>query len=234
MSSKLQVLKKQVIREAGLRAGYVVIAFIAMMVTGSFSETASTEKMQAQGQLSASESQLGMMRSQITKTNSAEQRFAELSINRDNEEFVTTTDRLKETLKVMKEQYRLSDAMRLTISQEKISERPEFTGLNYKILVRDEMEISTGTLSDLHFFSFIQDMQRRMPGLIRIKQMSVLRKSQLSMDVLGQMSTGGKPDVVDGVVKFTWLTLQDANPPKTGQGQDANAPNAAPPTAGGM
>ncbi|MFZ4125088.1 MAG: hypothetical protein ACOYJ2_03330 [Rickettsiales bacterium] len=234
MSSKLQSLKKQVTREAAMRAGGVVAAFAFMMVTGSFSESATTEKMQAQSQLSQAESQLGMMRGQITKTANAEQRFSELSINRDNEEFVTTTDQLKELLKQMKNQYRFSDAMRLTISQEKVSERSEFTGLNYKIVVRDDMEMKAGAISDLHFFSFIQDMQRRMPGLIRIKQMSVSRKSAMSMDALSQMGAGAKPELVDAMVKFTWLTLQDASPPKTEKAENAAAPVTPPPTAGGM
>lgn len=234
MTTKVQSLKKQVTREAALRAIGVVIACVVMMVTGNFSESIATEKVQAQSQLAQAESQLGIMRNQITKTDNAEQRFSDLRVSRDNEEFVTTTETLKDILKKMKEQYRLSDAMRLTISQDNIAEHADFTGLNYKIIVREDMEIKVGTISDLHFFSFLQAMQRRMPGLIRITQMNVTRKSPMSIDVLSQMGTGAKPELVDASVKFTWFTLQKVNSSKAEQPKNTDSSAISPPNAGGV
>jgi len=228
--SRLQSLKKQVTRESALIGGGVVAAFVLMMGTGYLSEGAIQRKNMAQSQFTQSESQLGMMRGQINKSDDAEKRYIDIRLDRNNDNFLNDTDELKELLKQMKEQYRLSDNMRLTISADKVSERPEFQALNYKVIVRDDMEITTGAISDVHLFSFLQDMNRRMPGVIRIKSFSMTRKSNMSFENLAQLSSGSRIEMTDGTIKFTWLTLEDKNPPKPAA--DDGAVPAAPPQGG--
>jgi hypothetical protein len=221
--SKLKTLKQRVVRESGMVGGAVVATFAVMMVTGYFSESALESKNQAQSQFTQSESQLGLMRSQISKSDDAEKRYVDIKLNRDNEDFVNNTDQLKDLLRKMKEQYRLSDTMRLTISIEKPSEKPELQTLNYKVIVREDMEMAAGAISDVHFYSFIEDMKRRMPGIVRIKSVKLTRKSAMSMENLAQLGRGNKLELVDGSIKFTWLTLEDKNPPK--QEEAAPQPN---------
>lgn len=223
--SKLQTLKKQVTRQVGIVGGAVVVAFIAMMGSGSLSDGAIQRKNQSQSQYTQGESQLGVMRSQISKSDDAEKRYVDYRLDRDNDEFINNTDGLKELLKSMKEQYRLSDSMKLSISTEKESDRPEFAGLNYKIIVREDMEMSAGAISDVHFYSFLHDMERRMPGIIRFKEVRLTRKSPMSFDALAQLSAGTKLELVDGSVKFTWLTFADKNPP-AGAAKDATGATA--------
>jgi hypothetical protein len=223
--SKLHVLKKQVTREAGIAAGMVVAAFVLMMGTGYFSDGALESKNQVQSQYMQSESQLGMMRSQISKSADAEKRYVDIRLERDNEDFVNNTDQLKNLLREMKEQYRLSDTMRLTISTEKPSEKPEFQTLNYKVIVREDMEMAAGAISDVHLYSLLKEMNRRMPGIIRIKNFKLTRKSSMSMENLAQLASGNKLELVDSAIKFTWITLEDKNPPKK------DVPSASEPSA---
>lgn len=219
--SKMQLLKKQVTREAVIVAGAVVAVFVLYMVTGSFADSAMTKKNDAMNQYNQTQSQLGMMRGQITKSDSADKRYAEIKLQRDNEDYLNDTDKLKDLLKQMKDEYRFSDAMRLRISTEKVSEKPEFTPLNYKVVVREDMEMNTAAISDVHVFSFLQELERRMPGFIRVTKLKITRKTGMSIEALAQLSSGNKLEMIDTALKFTWLTLEDKNP---AQPEGANAP----------
>lgn len=234
--SKMLYLKKQVTRESGIIAGGVVIAFVLSMVTGGLAEDATNNMNMAQSRYNQAVSQLGMMRGQIAKSADAEKRYVEIMVGRDNEEFLNDTENLKNLLKTMKDQYRFSDSMRLTISSDAVSNKPDYTPLNYKVIVRDDMEVNLAAISDVHVFSFMQDMDRRLPGLLRIKNFRLTRKAVMNMDSLTQMSTGGKPELVDATLKFTWITLEDKNPPKTEEAGAAAAgtPPSDPAMMGGQ
>lgn len=225
--NKLQTIKKQVTRQAVMIGGAVIAAFALMMVTGFLADSALERKNQAQSQYTQAESQLGMMRSQLSKSDDAEKRYTDIKLSRDNEDFLNDTEKLKDHLKEMKDQYRFSDAMRLSISTDKVAENPEFSALNYNVIWREDMEMTTGAISDVHIYSFLQDMKRSMPGLIRITHLNLTRKSAMSMQNLAQLGAGNKLDLVDASVKFTWLTIQDKNPPAA---ESANTP----PVVGGV
>ena len=232
--NKMRSMKKRVTREAGMVAVAVVGAFALSMGTGYLSDGALNEKNQAMAQYNQTQSQLGVMRGQINKSDDAEKRYVDVKLDRDNEDYMNDTDNLKNLLKAMKDQYRFADSMKLTISADKPVDRPEFSALNYKVMLHEDMEMNVSAMSDVHVFSFLEDMKKRLPGLIRIKNFRINRKSSMSIESLTQMSSGNKPELVDATIKFTWLTLEDKNPPKPPAEGAADASNPAqPPAAGG-
>jgi hypothetical protein len=225
--NKLRRLRKIVQREAIILLGAVAITGTLMLGAQMLAEGAVMRKAEAQGALDQDRGQMQLMQTQIAQTGEALAKFAKLSATRTSERFDNDTEILKTTLRQLKDQFRLSDSMQLTISPEAISAQPSLQALNYKVVVREDMEIVIGAMSDMHVYSVLQEFLKVMPGLIRITHLQLDRRAPMSTDSLAQMRAGGVPELTGGRLNFTWITLEDKN------AANMPAPSAASATPGG-
>jgi hypothetical protein len=210
---------------------------LLMLGATHLAEGAGQSKTEAENALNQDRSQVALMQTQLAQTEGALARYAKMEMARGNINFDNSTENMKATLKKLKDQFRLSDSMRLTISPEKLSQQAALQALNYKVLVHEDMEIALGAMSDVHVYSFLTQFLREAPGLLRVTKLQVNRRASMSAEVLGQMAAGANPELVEGKIIFTWIALEDKNPPN--KETPPNAPEAAaspvsPPAPGGM
>lgn len=211
--NKLQRLKKKLIREGAVMVGAVVLAGLLMTGAEMLAEHAQKEKSEAEVALEQDRNQVQLMQTQISQTGEALAKFSELSKTRTSGSFDNNTETMKVVLRKLKDQFRLSDSLQLIISPEKISEQPALQALNYKVVVREDMEITVGAMSDLHAYSALQQFLREMPGLVRITQVQMSRRAPMSPEAIAQMRAGGVPELAGGKLRFTWITFEEKNAP---------------------
>lgn len=209
--NKLQRLKKKLFREGGMMVGAVVLAGALMTGADMLAAQAEKGRSEAEVALEQDRNQIQLMQTQISQTGEAVAKFSELSKTRASGRFDNDTEIMKSVLRQLKDRFRLSDSMQLTISPEKISEQPSLQALNYKVVVREDMEITVGAMSDLHAYSALQQFLREMPGLVRITQVQLSRRAPMSPETIAQMRAGGLPELAGGKLRFTWITFEEKN-----------------------
>ena len=206
--SKQAFLQKTLIKEGGIALAVVVATIALMEITAGFEADAQNSLRQTRSQLSSTTSQLGTMRNQISESGSAQERYVGIRLQRDQEDYEADNALMRERLVALKEKYRLTDDLSIKLSPEEVVKTREFSALNHEVAIRKEMLLSFGAMTDLHVFSFLDEFQRVMPGVVRLTKMSLVRKKDLDVSVLSQMTSGGNPPLVEAKIEFLWATLK--------------------------
>ncbi len=91
-------------------------------------------------------------------------------------------------------------------------------------MLHPKIELKAKAISDVHLFSFIHDIQRNAPGLVRVEKVAMKRldKVDLTDSAIGTLKTGASPIAVEATITLTWIRFVEK----------ATKPSAAtPPTA---
>lgn len=218
--NKAKQMQKKLMKLAAIVGGVVVFSAIAVFVTGSLASDAQQRKAAAEGARNSESAQIANIRTQIEQSGDAEKRFVAIELNHNSADYSANTDALKDWLREMKEKYRFGDSFKLTLALDKPSDKPEFSNLNYKVSVREPMKLEFGALSDMHVFSFVQQLQNDMPGLVKITKFEITRKNDMNTNSFRDMAAGSVNEYVDAVVEFTWVGIE---PKEKEQSQTAPA-----------
>lgn len=217
---------KQITKRLGIEAA-IVLAILAgvggiMMLTGSMATSADQKKTTAEGALAQDNSQLSSIRSQLEQSGQAEKRFVEIQLKRSNLDFSSTTEALKEWARSAKTRYRFANNFKLNLPPQKPSDKAELSGLAYDIAVREGITMELEAISDLHVYSFVNELQHGTPGLVRLQGIEVERKGDMMPQAIAQMMGGMNPNLVSAKIKFNWIGV---NPKEETPAAGAVAPN---------
>jgi hypothetical protein len=69
------------------------------------------------------------------------------------------------------------------------------------------MKIDFQAVSDMHVFSFLEELRAAAPGLIRIDMVSLKRTADMLDASISQIASGSTPLLVDVKVEFTWIGI---------------------------
>lgn len=205
--NKLAQMKKKLGMLAGIVAAVIAGAAGIMMVTGGMAESAVQRKNNADSALSQAQGQLNTMDTQLQQSGEAEKRFVELQLDHPNPDFSLNSDAMKAWMQEAKNRYRFSNSFKLFMALDKPTDKAELTNLNFDIAVRDPMRLDVGAMSDVHIYSFIEEMQRTMPGFVRITKMNLERKADMNASTFRQMLAGVNPEMVSGTIQFLWVGI---------------------------
>jgi len=214
--SKFATLKKKLIKEGGIAAGVTLLVIAVTMGVTEFSDSSALSLTEAQNALSASNAKVTGLTDQINKSGTSEKRYAGIQILRSQENYDSETEALKELIRYLKEKYRLTSSLKLTLANEKQSDRAEFNGLNYHVNVRDDSEILFGAMSDVHVFSFFEDYIRALPVIVSITKFHMTRNMHMDVSTFSQMTSGGTPEVLTVEMHFLWAGLKPKQRDKNG------------------
>ena len=223
--SKLKQLRQQVIKKSAIAVGVVVVCFGVSIATGMLSESANEKKNKAQGALGQLQGELTTLNTQIANSGTAEKRFLEIASTRRNDDYVADSDVMKEFLRAAKENYRFADDFKLNLAASKLSDKPEFSGMNFDISIREPMRVELKAISDVHAYSFIQHLLRDAPGMIKVNRWNMKREKDIDEASIRLMSTGQVVESVETLVEFSWIGVA----PKKMNPSDATAPSASMP-----
>jgi hypothetical protein len=217
---KFKFLVKRLGIETAIMA--VLIAFTAglLLLSGSLSTQATEDKTRAESAMNQDMSQLTSVRNQLEQSGEAEKRFVQIQLARNNLDFSGGTEALKQWLRQAKTQYRFANNFKLNLPPQKPTDKSELSGVEYNIGVREGVMIELEAMSDLHVFSFVDDLSRNAPGLVKVTGVEIERKEEMTQGVLAQMMGGVAPNLVAAKVKITLIgiTPKDRKPETAGQG----------------
>jgi hypothetical protein len=185
-----------------------VVAAFGGLYAGVFmyAERAAQQKMDAERKVSTDSAMLADLRSQMEKSGQAEKRFGVILQSRNNQNFTMDQDLLYSWLKGATARYRLG-TLKFTRAAEVQSTKPQLMNLNYTVTVRQPIKIEFQAVSDVHVFSFVDELVRAAPGLIRIDSMQIKRRSDVTNDVLANIRNGITPLLVDAKIEFSWIGI---------------------------
>lgn len=228
--NKAKQMQKKLVKLGAVVGGVVVLCLVVMMVTGSLADSAAQRKVNAENARNNDSSQISTMRNQIEQSGDAEKRFVDISLQHSSSDYSSNTDTLKTWLRDMKDKYRFTDNFKLTLANEKKSEKPEFSALNFDVTVREPMKLEFGAISDTHVYSFIEQLEQDMPGMVRVTKLDVSRKTDITTASLREFAAGTAPENVTAGVEFTWIGIA----PKEEKKSDATEAQPVPGARGGM
>lgn len=232
--SKLKTLRQHVIKYVAKLFGVLALCVGAYIAAGSFADSSQEAKTKAEAEVNQLRAQLANMTSQIDKSGKAEKRFFEIASARKNNDYVANSDTLKEWLREAKDSFRFASDFKLTLAPLANVDKPEFAGLNYDVTLRDPMRIELHAMSDMHVFSFMQELLHASPGMVRITKWSIKREKDLDAAALTSMSSGQIIDMVEATIEFQWIgvDVKKANPAAAGVAPPGGPP-PVPPIPGG-
>lgn len=207
--NKYQQLMKALIKLLAICFA-VVAAFTAVyFVTDDMLSTSETEKNDADAALTRDRGEIANLTNELEKSGLAEKRFNETQQGRGTLDYSANTDALKDWLRQAKNKYRLSNNLKLSLTSEKLSDNKELGGQNYSVFEHPEMKLDFNAISDMHIYSFLEEMTRNTPGLMRIDSITMKRIGDLDQNQLNQIRNGAAPYLIETHVQFQWITLKD-------------------------
>lgn len=205
--NKAKLLQKQLVKLGAIVFGVIAVSAGIMMFTGSMATEAETRKATAESARNNDNSQITSMSNQIAQSGDASKRFVDIALNHTSDDYSANTDTLKSMLRTLKDQYRFSNNFKLTLAVDKPGDNPAFSAIDYDVTVREPMKLELGAMSDTHVYSFLRQLQRDLPGLVRITKFSAERKSDLDTQQLRELSSGLNPENVGATIEFSWIGL---------------------------
>ena|GEM_PF-2457133 len=204
---------KRLMKRLGVEAA-VIVAILAglggaMMLTNSMANAGVEKLKENMALLEQDRAQLAAMRSQLDRSGEAEKRFVEIQLDRSNVDFSSSTEALKDWARDAKVRYRFANNFKLNLPPQKLSDNPVLSALDYDIVVREGVGMELETISDLHVYSFLSDLQRSAPGFVRLTAIEVERKADINSQSVAQMVGGMAPTLVAAKIKFLWVGVNE-------------------------
>ena len=227
--NKLKQLTRQLVVLVVIAGAATAGAGVAWYATGEIADAAAEKKKQADTNLSQDTQQLNNVKSELDRSGEAEKRFVEIQQDHTSTDFTNNVDTLKEWMRDAKTRYRLANNFKLNLPQEKPADKSDLQNLDYDISLRKDVTIDLEAMSDLHVFSFVEELEKNIPGITRVTELTVERRGDIQPSTYAQMTGGMTPYLVTAKVKFDWIGINPKEKPDNGA-----AKAATPAGAGGM
>ena len=217
------------VAKMGAVAAVIIAVFVGIYIGISmYAETVSAERSKNENDYTKDRGLLADLRSQLNKSGEAEKRYLGIQADRTNPDFSATMDGdggLNNFLRDAKTRYHF-DKLTIKPVKEVVSDKPELSNFPFNVILRPHLVIQFQAISDVHVFSFIDDLRRAAPGFVRIDKIELKRTSDLVDSTIAQMQSGASPILVSATIEFTWIRIT----PK--DAKDAKAAAAAGTTTG--
>ena len=205
------------VAKRGAVAAVIIAVFVGVYVGISmYADTVSAERKKTEDQYTQDRGLLADLRNQMNKSGEAEKRYISIQADRTNPDFSATMDGpggLNDFLRDAKTRYHF-DKLTIKPVKEVPSDKSELVNFPFNVLLRPHLVIQFQAVSDVHVFSFMDDLRRAVPGFIRIDKMELKRTADMTEAAIAQLQSGASPILVNATIEFTWIriTPKDAKP----------------------
>ena len=233
--SKYRTLAKRTGR-LGVLALMVVGGAAAIFAgTSMLADGVATRRAEAERKLADDQSTLSTLKNQISKSGEAEKRYVAIELLRGNTDYTSSGETLIAWLRDARDRYRLNKMTTagITANTDKASDKPELAGFtDFDIRVRSGIKLDFEAISDMHVFSFFDELAQSAPGLISIESLQIKRKedSDLTDTAINQIrSSGGYPVLLEVQSVITLVMVRPKPPAADKSGAAAAGAGAAAP-----
>ena len=209
--SKYTDLRKTTLKTALMFAGAVLTTSLVYLglslVEGSINE----QKTSAESKFNADSGLLAALRDQMNKSGEAEKSYSAIQESRVSKSYETDLKTLRDYLSNAREQFKLSD-LKMKSATSEISDKPELANFTHNIQVWNRFRITFKAVSDVHVFSFLDDLRSATPGFVRIDALEIKRVSDFTDQSLSAIRiSGAMPLNVEAKIEFSWIGLSPKN-----------------------
>lgn len=228
--NKLKKLSKKLVR-AGVIGALLIAVMLALYIGATvFSSGSQKEKQDVENKYKSDKSLEEDLKRQLTNSDEAGKRFVVLQEKRRTDHYDGSSETLIEYLKQAKLRYKFEQFNLSRPQKGTPSDKDQLKNLsNYDISTRP-LQFKITATSDLHVFSFIDDLMADIPGILRIDGISFKRSADLSDSTISQLSNGAKVMTVEATVDLTWVTVaakESIKTPATAAGSAGATPHAS-------
>lgn len=207
--NKNSILLKRLTRVGGLSLLVICGSAIFYSMVSSAVEEQATELARARTQLSFKQTEVNTFTNQLENTKDAQSQFSKYLLTRSNTEFSVNVEAVKALLNRLRDQLRLGQDLRLSLSTETQMTETNLAALPHTIMWREGTKLTFTALTDMHIYTFVDAMSKEMPGIVQITGLKVNRKGEgLDPRNLAIIGGGGRPDLAEGELTFNWYDIQ--------------------------
>lgn len=218
--NKLKILTKRLVRASMIGGALIAIGVGAYAGASMLSSDSEKQKQDVENKNRSDKSLVEDLKRQLANSDEADKRFMLLQEKRRTDNYAGGSDALIAYLKNEKLRYKFEPFNLSRLQKATLSDDPQLKNLtNYEVSTRP-LQFKITATSDLHVFSFINDLQADVSGILRIDGITFKRLADLSDATIVQLSNGGKLSAVEASIDLTWVTVAPKgtdNPSPTGE-----------------
>lgn len=186
----------------------VVVGCFGGLYTGVllYAGSVETQKAEAEKKLTEDKSNNENLSSQMNQSTVAEKRFTALQATRTSADYTISQGTFTEWLKGAKTKFHLANLL-LTPAPEALTDRTDLAQLKYKIMVRPRVKVEFRAVSDLHAFSFLDELASSNAGFTRVDHLDIRRRSDLDEGIFKQLQGGATTILVDVKLEVTNISV---------------------------
>ncbi len=199
---KYEALKKKLTIEGSIAIAIVAVFLGMSLFTSGLSTEAERERRQAQVNLQTVKRDLKKATERLENSGASMELYENLKKGRDEMSLVISRRTITQVLGTLKNNYRLT-SLSLQMDPEEPFENEELQAAKLDV-VRSNVVLELGGMSDQHIYSFIKEMRNKLPGFIKVKRLELKREKGFDIETLQQISNGAAPQMVSGKLAFEW------------------------------
>ncbi len=198
-------MKKRLIRDIALVAtGVVMLSGTGFLLAG-YDDDVQSKKMTKESDNSSTRSERDRMQQKWGAGSEVNEYYNTYKLHH-NTNFLLNRELATQWLTELRSQHHLVN-MEVTIAPVSDVTNNEFR-LASGTMVKSEVSVSFGALTDNSVYNFIEALQRRFPGIILVSELKLARTGDVTRGVLTDLSQHKLSSLVKGSISFVWLGIR--------------------------
>lgn len=220
MQSKCDILRKKLIIN-GIVASVIFLALLTSgIMLSNYSDDTAGEKQAKENENQTKQAEANTLKTKINKLGEFSEAYA-LYTQYHNKDLSLNRSTVTNILNRLREKHHLVN-LEATISP--ISDTKEITDIKSSTVLKSQVKLSFGALTDNSIYNFIEAIQSEFPGIVVIDSLRFSKKSSLSREVLLNLNSHKITPMVSGELSFFWVGIKSNDSAKA---EGMRTPNGA-------
>lgn len=205
--SKELLLKKLLIKNAGIVAAVCAGFLTAAIFISNYNDTVQSEQSGKQGQNNSITAEIKDLETSLGIESQVVQYYDNYTKSH-NDSFVINREIITNLLSELRKKHHLSNNIEVTVSPVSDVADNNFTLKSGK-MIKSTVHITMGALTDNSVYNFIYDLQHKLPGIVLVSELKLTKKEELSRtNVLQAVNQHNIIPMVAGELTFVWVGIR--------------------------
>jgi hypothetical protein len=206
MKNRYAHLRKKLIKESATLVCLVSFFAVLGVVLHNYSESVQSEQHIQENEVNAFRVKLAELR-RFMESGQEQVALYNTFIKNHGQDLTLDRESASQFITAQHEKYHL---VNLSITIPPFSELPKETlSIKSGTMIKSDVKITFGALTDNSVFAFIEKLQREMPGMVVLKEVRIIRTTGLTSDVIVGINKHRITPVVTADLSFAWIGIRN-------------------------